>query len=91
MATHGTGVLSSMRVIPVFLCKRGDAELPSSVPRVVVGGVPIRLSLALSAYAADEDYAATSPRARRLWSELAEPLSDARDAYFVRVVGLRTW
>jgi hypothetical protein len=56
------------------------ATPPAQVPAVVSAGY------ALSAYAADEDYAATSPRARRLWLELAEPLSDARDAYFIRVV-----
>lgn len=41
---------------------------------------------ALSTYKADDAYAATGPRARMLWFEMAQPPSDPRDAYFVRVL-----
>lgn len=51
---------------------------PRQVPRVVAAG------LALTPYAHDAEYAVTAPRTKRLWIELAEPLEDPRDAWFVR-------
>ncbi|HVE83830.1 MAG TPA: hypothetical protein VND93_13320, partial [Myxococcales bacterium] len=53
---------------------------PRQVPALASAGH------ALSPYATDEAYAATGPRTRMLWFEMAEPLEDPRDAYFVRVV-----
>lgn len=53
---------------------------PKQVPQIVSAGH------ALSSYATDESYAATGPRARMLWFEMAEPPADPRDAYFVRVI-----
>jgi hypothetical protein len=51
---------------------------PRQVPRVVAAG------LALTPYAHDAEYASTASRIKRLWIELAEPLEDPRDAWFVR-------
>jgi len=51
---------------------------PSQVPKVVAAGI------ALTAYGRDSEYAATDARTKRLWIEFAEPLADARDAWFVR-------
>ena len=53
---------------------------PKQMPQVVSAGH------ALSEYVADEAYSATAPRARSLWLEMAAPLADRRDAYFVRVL-----
>lgn len=53
---------------------------PRQIPQVVSAGH------ALSPYVTDDRYAATAPRARMLWLEMAEPLADPRDAYFVRVL-----
>jgi hypothetical protein len=51
---------------------------PTQAPTVVAAGI------ALTPYGHDADYASTTARIRRLWLEFAAPLSDARDAYFVR-------
>lgn len=56
------------------------ATPPRQAPQVVAAGV------ALTPYEHDADYATTAPRTRRLWIELAEPLQDPRDAYFVRAL-----
>lgn len=53
---------------------------PTQVPRVVSAGI------ALTPYGHDADYASTDSRTKRLWLELAEPLRDPRDAYFVRAM-----
>lgn len=51
---------------------------PTQVPKVVAAGI------ALTAYGRDREYAATDARTKRLWIEFADPLADARDAWFVR-------
>ena len=56
------------------------ATRPVQVPKVLAAGI------ALTQYAASEDYSSTAPRIRRLWLEFAEPLADLRDAYFVRAL-----
>jgi hypothetical protein len=53
---------------------------PTQVPRVVAAGI------SLTPYGHDDDYAATDSRTKRLWLELAEPLRDPRDAFFVRAM-----
>ncbi len=53
---------------------------PRQIPQVAAAGY------ALSEYEADAQYTSTGPRTRMLWLELAEPLQDSRDAYFVRVL-----
>jgi len=53
---------------------------PRQIPRVASAGY------ALSEYQTDARYTTTGQRTRMLWLELAEPVSDARDAYFVRVL-----
>ncbi len=53
---------------------------PTQVPRVVAAGI------SLTPYGHDDDYAHTDSRTKRLWLELAEPLRDPRDAYFVRAM-----
>ncbi len=53
---------------------------PRQIPQVVAAGY------ALSEYLADKEYSSTGERTRMLWLELAEPLRDTRDAYFVRVL-----
>jgi hypothetical protein len=52
---------------------------PAQAPEVVSAGH------ALSPYVTDDAYAATAPRTRMLWLEMAAPPIDPRDAYFVRV------
>ncbi len=54
--------------------------VPRQIPQVVAAGY------ALSEYQADAQYSSTGARTRMLWLELAEPLQDQRDAYFVRVL-----
>jgi len=54
--------------------------VPRQIPQVVSAGY------ALSEYQADAQYSTTGERTRMLWLELAEPLQDKRDAYFVRVL-----
>jgi hypothetical protein len=54
--------------------------VPRQIPQVVAAGY------ALSEYRADAQYSTTAKRTRMLWLELAEPLQDKRDAYFVRVL-----
>jgi hypothetical protein len=51
---------------------------PMQAPKVVAAGI------ALTPYARDAEYAATASRTKRLWLEFAEPLADARDAWFVK-------
>ncbi len=51
---------------------------PRQAPAVVAAG------LALTPYEHDSEYASTGSRIKRLWLEFAEPLSDPRDAYFVK-------
>ena len=53
---------------------------PSQVPRIVSAG------LALSPYERNEKYSATAPRRRYLWVEFAEPIEDANDTYFARML-----
>jgi hypothetical protein len=53
---------------------------PRQLPQLVSAGH------ALSPYASDDAYAATAPRSRMLWFEMAQPPEDPRDAYFVRVI-----
>ena len=53
---------------------------PTQVPRIVAAGI------ALTPYNNDAEYATTISRTKRLWFEFAEPLADARDAYFVRAL-----
>jgi hypothetical protein len=53
---------------------------PRQVPEVVAAGI------ALTPYGRDAEYASTDSRIKRLWLEFREPLSDPRDAYFVRPV-----
>jgi hypothetical protein len=56
------------------------ATRPVQVPRIKAAGI------ALTPYAADEDYARTQTRIKRLWLEFEEPLKDPRDAYFVKAL-----
>jgi hypothetical protein len=56
------------------------ATPPAQVPRVVAAG------LALTPFEADERYATTGSRIKKLWLEFAEPLRDPRDAYFVKAL-----
>ena len=56
------------------------ATPPTQVPKVRAAG------LALTPFQADDDYASTASRTKRLWLEFDEPLQDPRDDYFVRVV-----
>jgi hypothetical protein len=66
---------------PVALaCRVPIAVRPSQVPRIVSAG------LALSPYQRSDKYASTSQRRAAVWLELAEPPTDPRDAYFVRVL-----
>jgi hypothetical protein len=53
---------------------------PRQIPQVAAAGH------ALSQYEADEHYASTGRRTRMLWLEFTEPLQDARDAFFMRVL-----
>jgi hypothetical protein len=53
---------------------------PKQLPQIVSAGH------ALSPYVSDNNYAATAPRTRMLWFEMAQPPEDSRDAYFVRVI-----
>jgi len=53
---------------------------PRQFPQLVSAGY------ALSPYVNDEKYAATAPRTRMLWFEMASPPDDPRDAYFVRIL-----
>ena len=53
---------------------------PRQMPQLASAGY------ALSPYVNDEKYAATAPRTRMLWFEMAGPPDDARDAYFVRIL-----
>ncbi len=53
---------------------------PNQVPRIVATGH------AFSDYRVLGDYEETQARERVLWIEFAEPLADARDAYFARVL-----
>ena len=53
---------------------------PAQVPKIVSAGI------ALSAYVASDNYAKTEPRRRLLWVEFAEPIRDAKDTYFARVL-----
>jgi len=56
------------------------ATAPTQMPKILAAG------LALTPYQADEDYASTAPRRKRLWLEFDKKLQDPRDNYFVRVV-----
>ena len=56
------------------------ATPPTQRPVIVSAGH------AFGEYRITGDYAATEPRDRGLWIELAEPLADARDALFCRVL-----
>jgi hypothetical protein len=53
---------------------------PRQLPQLASAGY------ALSPYVNDEKYAATAPRTRMLWFEMAGPPDDPRDAYFVRIL-----
>ena len=53
---------------------------PSQTPRILSAGI------ALSDYAAADDYSSTKPRRRMLWFEFDSIPVDKQDAYFVRVV-----
>src|SRR5260370_12188420 len=65
--------LASENTVPV-------TTQPRQLPQLVSAGH------ALSPYASDDAYAATAPRSRMLWFEMAQPPEDPRDAYFVRVI-----
>ena len=54
---------------------------PSQAPRIVSAGI------ALSKYQRDDAYSKTEPRRRFLWLELAEPVRDPNDVYFIRLLG----
>jgi hypothetical protein len=56
------------------------AAPPRQLPQLVSAGY------ALSPYATDQQYSGTAPRKRMLWFEMAQPLENPRDAYFVRVL-----
>jgi len=56
------------------------ATPPVQVPKVKAAGI------ALTPYKADNDYASTHPRIRRLWLEFEEELTDQRNAYFVKAL-----
>lgn len=56
------------------------ATAPRQVPKVRAAGI------ALTPYHADEEYASTASRTKRLWLEFEEVLKDPRDVYFVRVM-----
>lgn len=53
---------------------------PAQVPRIVSAGI------AQSRYVPSPDYSSTEPRRRYLWIELAEPLQNKADAYFIRLL-----
>lgn len=53
---------------------------PTQVPKIASAG------LALSPYTRNEKYSATEPRQRFLWIEFVEPLKNASDTYFARVL-----
>lgn len=55
---------------------------PKQVPKIVAAGI------ALTPYSHDSEYAATPSRTKRLWVELAEPLADPRDAWFVKPLSI---
>lgn len=56
------------------------AVLPRQTPKIVSAGI------ALSPYQRAPDYSSTEPRRRVLWLEFEEPVLDANDAYFARVL-----
>lgn len=56
------------------------ATRPAQVPKVRAAGI------ALTEYAASEDYSSTSSRIKRLWLEFDEPPADRRDTYFARAL-----
>ena len=56
------------------------AAKPTQTPALASAGI------ALSPYAAAADYSSTSARQRALWLEFTEPLDNARDAFFGRVL-----
>src|SRR5205814_1662462 len=68
-----TPVMVSQTVLPV-------TTPPRQLPQLASAGY------ALSPYVNDEKYAATAPRTRMLWFEMAGLPDDPRDAYFVRVL-----
>ncbi len=59
---------------------------PKQLPKVVAAGI------ALTPYGRDPErdpeYAATTSRIKRLWIEFAEPLTDSRDAWFVKPLSI---
>jgi hypothetical protein len=57
------------------------AVAPRQTPKLVSAGV------ALSPYQRDDAYASTTPRQRVLWFEFEDPIEDANDALYARVVG----
>lgn len=56
------------------------AASPKHVPRIASAGI------ALTPYGHDAGYTSTTPRTRALWIEFAEPVVDADDALFARVL-----
>jgi hypothetical protein len=66
--------------------KKLTVDLPKTV-RPTQTPVIASAGIALSPYQASGDYSSTTPRQRVLWIEFAEPLADATDAYFGRVLG----
>ena len=68
-----TAAIVAQTVLPV-------TTPPRQLPRLASAGY------ALSPYVNDDKYAATAPRTRMLWFEMAAPPDDPRDAYFVRIV-----
>jgi hypothetical protein len=57
------------------------ATPPTQLPQLVSAGI------ALSPYAAADDYSSTLPRQRSLWFEFTAPPADPADEYFVRILG----
>lgn len=55
---------------------------PAQVPQLRSAGI------ALTPYAAADDYSSSAPRRRRLWFEFVAPPADPGDAYFVRVLAV---
>jgi hypothetical protein len=62
-----------------------NLKLPITTPPAQVARI-LSAGIALSPYVHNEEYSATEIRKRHLWIELAEPVKDAQDAFFARVL-----